>query len=264
MATPSANPPSLVWSLTEGSRSMSELAWFLAARGWLSRGRRGDGRPVLVLPGLMADDGSTAPLRQLLRSVGYRTYGWGLGVDIGPTARIVDGLDARLAYVRERNGGRQVSVIGQSLGGLMGRELARRNPGAVDRLISLGSPVTLTDRGRSRAARTYDYFTPRHLPEYSFDWWSQAEQPQIPSTSIYSRMDGVVAARACLYPDGPLTENIRVHGSHLGMGVFPPAVYAMLDRLAAPVGQWRRFAPPAHLRGHFPAVDHLPPVTATR
>lgn len=247
-------PPAMVWSLTEGSRSMSELAWFYGVRSWLTRRSVGDGRSVLVIPGLMADDASTAPLRSLLRSVGYRVYGWRLGVDIGPTARIVDGLDERLAYIRERNDG-AVSVIGQSLGGLMGRELARRNPGAVDRLITLGSPMNLTDRAQSRAGRTYDFFAPHHLPEYSFENWMAMERPVIPSTSIYSRLDGIVATSACVYDKGtPLTENIRVHSSHLGMGVQPAAVYATLDRLGAPLDDWQPFRAPAHLRAYFPAT----------
>lgn len=247
--------PSLLWGLTEGSRSLSEFGWFLGSRSWLARSHVGDGRPVMVLPGLMASDSSTAPLRALLRSVGYRTYAWGLGVDVGPTERIIDGLDSRLAYIRDRNDGRQVSVIGQSLGGLLGRELARRNPGAIDRIISLGSPVNLTDRSQSRAGRTYEFFADRHLPEYAFERWVAVEQPAIPSTSIYSRMDGVVAASACRYPDGPLTENIRIHGSHLGMAVAPPAVYATLDRLAAPLDGWRKFVAPLHLSGFYPSGE---------
>ena len=143
-------------------------------------------------------------------------------------------------------------MIGQSLGGLLGRELARRHRGAVDRLITLGSQVTMTSLRQSRARPTSG--TPaEHLPQFAFEHWTKAPQPPIPSTSIYSRSDGIVRWETCRYPAGPLTENIEVYGSHLGLGVHPAAVYAVLDRLEAAAGDWAKFTPPASLRGYFPA-----------
>ena len=145
-----AVPPPLAFGLTEGLRAASEYGWFLASRRWLARGRSGAGRPVLVVPGLDAADRSTKPLRNLLSSVGYHAYGWGLGRNVGPAERIITGLDELLLQIRDRHQA-PVSVIGQSLGGLLGRELARRHPGAVGRLITLGSQVTMTSLRQSRA-----------------------------------------------------------------------------------------------------------------
>ena len=65
--------------------------------------------------------------------------------------------------------------------------------------------------------------------------------PPVPTTSIYSRSDGVVSWRCSLNDAGPLVENIEVPASHVGMGTNPLVLYAVADRLAQPIGQWRRF-----------------------
>ena len=174
-------PPHPVFGLAEGSRALSELGWLVLARRWLARGRTGHGRPVLVLPGQLADDWTTAPLRRLLSSIGYRTYGWGLGRNIGPTLKAIDGLDRLVEELRDRHRS-PLSVIGQSLGGFLGAELERRHPGAVDRLITLASPVAITSPRQSRAYRFYDRYACEHLPEYAFDIWTKAAPPSIPST----------------------------------------------------------------------------------
>lgn len=248
-------PPSALWSLTDGSRATGELAWFACSAPWLaSRKHRGGGRPVLVLPGFLAGDGTTVPLRRMLERHGYSVYGWGLGRNVGPTPEAIAGLEALFRDVRNRHDGAPVSLIGQSLGGLFAREVARRFPGEVDRIISLGSPVSITSPEQSRAKFMYSWLSSRHLPELEFSRWAQAPQPEVPSTSIFSRLDGVCRWETCLYPKTPLTENIEVYSSHLGMAVQPPALYATLDRLAAPLDPWHRFDPPCALRSAYPGL----------
>ncbi|MFT4008810.1 MAG: hypothetical protein QM655_02085 [Nocardioidaceae bacterium] len=249
-------PPPLLFGLTEGGRAMSELGWFYAAREWLRHGRDGGGRPVLVIPGLNAGDWSTKPLRSLLTEVGYNTYGWGLGTNVGPTRQAISGLDELLVSISSRHD-QPVSVIGQSLGGFLGAELARRHVGLVDRLITLGSPMTITSPRQSRAQSEYEKHEALHLAEFAFDKWRRAARPKLPTTSIFSRSDGVVHWHACVYPAGPLTENVEVYSSHLGMGVQPAAVYAVLDRLAVDVANWTPFAAPAKLRGYFPRPQQV-------
>ena len=77
----------------------------------------------------------------------------------------------------------------------------------------------------------------------------------VPSTSVYSRWDGVVDWRTCLQQEGPTSENVAVHASHLGMGVDPAVLWIVADRLAQPRGAWRPFTPPTRfgLRALFPA-----------
>jgi pimeloyl-ACP methyl ester carboxylesterase len=202
-------PPSLLFGVSEGARAFSELGWFYATRPWLVQGRDGSGRPVLVIPGFMAGDSSTRPLRRLLGRVGYHTRGWGLGINIGPTDRTIRGLDELLQSIRDRHNA-PVSIVGQSLGGFLGAELARRYPGSVERLITLGSPMAITDLRQSRARLHYNLFRHKHLLEFDFDKWRQAPLPHIPSTSVYSRSDGINHWQACRYHDSEFTEKSRV------------------------------------------------------
>src|SRR5689334_1184761 len=98
-----ADGPPLRHYLSEPSRAAADLGKYLAARPLvMPRLPQGDGHPVLVLPGLLADDVSTGLLRGRLRRLGYRAHGWKLGRNIGPTARCVQGLEDRMTELADR------------------------------------------------------------------------------------------------------------------------------------------------------------------
>jgi pimeloyl-ACP methyl ester carboxylesterase len=250
--TADAGPPAAVLALLEAPRALAEYASFAAIARLLAVGRAGHGRPVLVLPGLLAGDRSTRPLRRLLNLAGYTAYGWRLGTNIGPTRRIISGMDAVLDEITDRHG-EPASLIGWSLGGMLGHDLACRHPGAVDRLITLGSPLYSTDPSQSRGSLFYDEYAAAHLPEYSRDSWRPPRALSMPATSVFSKTDGVVRWHTCLHPPGPRSENIEVYSSHCGLGFHPAAAYAILDRLAVPTDPWTKFVPPTWLAIHFPA-----------
>ena len=141
MGNTGAMPPRTDWhtAIAREARAAPELAAFALTAGPLLMGLpRGDGHPVLVLPGLGGADTSTAPLRWFLGQLGYNTFGWGLGENVGFGRHVTDGLDELLAAKRERG---PVSVVGWSLGGLHAVDLAHRRPDAVRSLITLGSPL---------------------------------------------------------------------------------------------------------------------------
>ncbi len=102
----------------------------------------GDGRKVIVLPGIMTGDFTTYRLVGWLKKVGYDAQGWGPGVNWGPTTQILARVDALVATAHATSG-RKVSLVGRSLGGLYAREYAKRHPEHVDRVITLGSPIQL-------------------------------------------------------------------------------------------------------------------------
>src|SRR5215472_18835331 len=134
--------PALLLFLTEPARGLADLAALPLAAPWLARAPRGDGHGVLVLPGLLASDFSTTPLRRFLGWLGYDVHGWELGRNRGPTEAVLDGLPQALRHLSARAGG-PVSVVGWSLGGIYARELARDHPGLVRHVITLGSPFAL-------------------------------------------------------------------------------------------------------------------------
>ena len=218
----------------------------------------GDEQPVLVLPGLLADDDSTWALRRMLRDLGYRVHGWRLGRNLGPTAATVTGLQNRLIDLRSRYDS-EVSVIGWSLGGIYARTLARDIPTAVRQVITLGSPIRLAHERQSRARRAYDRYAHLHVLPRELPLESGADALPVPATSIYSRYDGIVAWQACLDVPSARAENIAVVGSHLGFGYHPAVIWAVADRLAQPLGDWAPFRPPTTLRPLYPPADSPPP-----
>ena len=222
------------------SRALPELGAFWLMRPWLSALPSGDGHPVLVLPGLLADDASTRPLRGFLNGQGYRAHGWKLGRNMGLRGTLEDDMLARVGELHDRDGGRKVSLVGWSLGGLYGRQLAKLVPEKVRCLISLGSPFAGTPQS-TNAWRAYEMATGSRVEDFDLLTYGLAEAPPVPTTSIFSRSDGICAWRACLNEEGPLAENIEVVGSHLGLGHHPAAVFAIADRLAQPEGEWRKF-----------------------
>ena len=242
-------PPSRLLLLMEG-RAVFGLAAFRAALPWLRAAPRGDGHPVMVLPGLGASDASTRPLRGYLADLGYAVQGWELGRNLG-RSRFVDlALVPRLQEMRAR-AGRRVSLIGWSLGGILAREAARRVPQDVRLVVTMGSPFAGGGRA-SNVARLFEAVSGRRIADDPHLRRRIREAPPVPLTSIYSRTDGVVAWRACLEDEGPTSENIEVRGSHCGLGHNPLVLWAVADRLAQPEGAWSRFVPGGALRALYP------------
>ena len=240
---PSATPtddiraPSALMMLMEG-RAPWELAATIAATPWLRRLPRGDGHPVMVYPGLGANDLTTAPLRSLLRHLGYAALPWGQGFNFGPRRGVLKQCNDALRALFDQHQ-RPVSLIGWSLGGLYAREMAKELPDHTRCVITLGTPFTGHPRA-TNAWRFYEMVSGQtvHDPEMIE---RLRTPPPVPTTSIYSRSDGIVAWRCSVNEPGPLVENIEVHASHVGMGLNPLALWAVADRLAQPPGQWKPF-----------------------
>jgi pimeloyl-ACP methyl ester carboxylesterase len=234
------------------------LAWpefgaYLATMPMWGLAPRGDGHPVLILPGLAQSDLSTRPLRRFLAWRGHGTSGWGQGRNTGRTGFVDEGLRQRLSALHAQHG-RKVSLIGWSMGGLFARDLARQTPEAVRQVITLGSPFTGPAKA-SNAWRLYEMLSGERAGDPAV--MQRHRGPlDVPATSIYSRRDGIVAWQCCLDNDRdaarPRVENIEVVSTHCGMGHHPAVLYAVADRLAQPEDEWRRFAPTAAVRWMYP------------
>lgn len=229
--------PHALLVLLEG-RAPWEYAAMLAAMPWLKRLPRGDGHPVIVYPGLGATDITTAPLRGFLQDLGYSAYPWKQGFNFGPRRGVLDAVREHVQRIASRHDDK-VSLIGWSLGGLYAREMAKEFPKLARCVITLGSPFAGHPRA-TNAWRFYEWVSGQdvHDPEL-------IEQirgvPPVPTTSIYSRTDGVVAWQCSLNEESPQAENIEVHASHIGMGMNPLALYAIADRLRQDPAHWKRF-----------------------
>ena len=226
--------------LLEG-RAIPELFGFAASLPTLTAlAPRGDGQPVLVLPGLTTNDTSTIAMRRFLKSKGYPTYGWKMGFNFGPRPGVEEGLIALVNDLYEEHG-RKVSIVGWSLGGIYARQLGKMLPKKVRQVISMGSPFGGSPRA-TNAWRVYEMAsgqssqdTERHMGG------AISAPPPVPTTAIYSKTDGVCAWQNCIEVQSDIAENIEVKGSHCGLGHHPAAVYAVADRLAQPEGEWAPF-----------------------
>lgn len=259
VADDSVRGPHPLYTALEARAAVEYPLWTMV-RPLLENLPHGDGHPVMVLPGFTAADRSTVPLRALLRRLGYRTYGWKLGANLGPTPHIVQGMQERFETILDREGGRKITVVGWSLGGIFGRELARNNPDDVRQVVTLGSPIRMMPGDRSAASAVWDSLRDLHDPK-AIEIMGQSDRPPlpVPTTSVYTRSDGIVHWRTCLETKSAIAENVEVFGSHCGLGFNPSAAIVVADRLAQPEGQWKPFRSPLWVKSAFPRPSNWKP-----
>jgi pimeloyl-ACP methyl ester carboxylesterase len=248
-------PPGLGLLLAE-MRGIFELNASLLTAPLLLRAPKGDGHPVLALPGFLAGDLSMAPLRRYLVELGYDAYAWQMGRNLGGMLRLREALRERLAEIYA-SAGRKVSLVGWSLGGVYARDLALHAPDMVRCVVTLGSPFA-NDVRATNATRLYEVLSGETVGDDPEFFNALAGDLGVPATSIFSRTDGVVNWRTCLLQPSTAAENIEVYlASHVGLGVNPAVLWAVADRLAQQEGQFSQF----DRSGPF-AIAYAPPERA--
>ncbi|WFU38647.1 alpha/beta hydrolase [Bradyrhizobium sp. CB82] len=245
-------PPGLGLLLAE-ARGLFEFNASLFLSPLLMRAPKGDGHPVLALPGFLASDLSMAPMRRYLHELGYDAQAWRMGRNLGGLARVRDALRVRLAEIHAATG-RKVSLVGWSLGGVYARDLALQAPDMVRYVVTLGSPFA-NDVRATNATRLYETLSGERVEDFAELREAIAGDLPVPSTSIFSRSDGIVHWRTCQCRPCERAENIEVYfASHIGLGVNPAALWAVADRLAQPEGEFWPF----DRAGPF-AIAYAPP-----
>ncbi|HEX2548145.1 MAG TPA: alpha/beta hydrolase-fold protein [Ramlibacter sp.] len=247
-----ARLPPIPLLLAEPVRAFAELSTLSLAWPWLARAPRGDGHPVVLLPGLYATDAYMLPMRNFLRSRGHEVHAWGAGRNWGrweALERVVVPLVQRL----HAQHGRKVSLVGASMGGLYARAAAHRVPECVRCVVTLSSAVQREREGT--------YITPVYeaVTRESADTLAVGPAP-VPCTSVFSRSDGLSDWRPVLLPAAPRQENVEVVASHLGMAWHPAVLYLVADRLGQAERGWQPFRAPAgaawlYPQGHDRALE---------
>ena len=235
-------PPSAWLALTEGQRVALEVMSLSAARRLLADLPRGDGHPVMVLPGFLGSDSYNNAVRRFLASLGYAVHGWGLGRNLGPRDGTLEKLLERFDFLYSRHR-EPLTLIGHSLGGIFARELAREAPEKVRQVITLGSPFGKGRISGSYPSRVFEALNP--IDELPVDEGALHIAPPVPTTAVYSKGDGIVnwqtAVQQREYALGPV-QNIQVRGSHCGMTLNPAVWYLLADRLCQPQDDWAPFS----------------------
>jgi pimeloyl-ACP methyl ester carboxylesterase len=168
---------------------------------------RGDGHSVLLIPGLLANDDYLRPLSNWLGRVGYRPIWSGLRIDPGFSESAIRRVTERVEQ-EHRSAGRQVSIIGHSMGGALARSAAVRSPNAVRHVITLGSPL---------------FFGAQHRLSLS-----------VAMTAIHTRNDRIVRHPHALGRDDH-AQNIEVSGSHVGLALNAEVYRHLGNALAATI-----------------------------
>ncbi len=207
-------------------------------------------RAVITIPGFTGTDEAVAPLNDALSGLGYTAESWGLGVNSGVPARSkfeqqVNQIAKRALRLADKTGAR-VSLVGHSLGGMFAREIGRRYPLLIDRVVTMGSPAHVA-RADDQPAEPGGHGRPlgRRDRDHLF---SDQPPPGLPLIAIYSRLDAIAPVRTTqipldfmVDPEGAPRENVEVLCSHLGMAVNPLVQIVIADRLAQPLHDWRPF-----------------------
>jgi pimeloyl-ACP methyl ester carboxylesterase len=205
---------------------------------------RGDGHPVLILPGLGAHDAHTLPMRRFVAGLGYEALPWKQGFNLGAREGLDELLHKLAALIDDATTRRhkKVSLIGWSLGGIFARELAKRSPEKVRQVITLGSPFS-GHPSSTHATQIYQWLSGRQAGDREMIERVRVAPP-MPFTSIFSKTDGIVAWPSSVQSPGAWSENIPVSlASHLGLITNPVVLYIVANRLAQPEGQWRPHQP---------------------
>jgi pimeloyl-ACP methyl ester carboxylesterase len=221
-------------------------------------------KAVLTLPGFGGPEISLSPLNAFLARQGFMAEGWGLGTNRGPRGadalpQLIDALKPKLERMAEKSGGK-VALVGQSLGGIYAREIARALPDLTDRVITLGSPAYLKADGLDHMNATLHlamrWINGKKVQDHLTDTPPEAlhEAPPVPLVAIFSAFDGVVDETTTAIPTGELTfegrlprENIEIVGSHCGMAVNPIVLVAVCDRLLIDSAKWTAFDARAYM-----------------
>jgi pimeloyl-ACP methyl ester carboxylesterase len=210
-------------------RTAVELPRLLGRAPSLARAPRGDGAPVLTIPGWRAPEASVAPITGYLRWLGYDARSWGLGVNRGFPERDAPIVAERIAEVARR-ADRPVTLVGWSLGGTIAREAARVAPESVRRVITYGTPA-VGGPSYTLGASTYG---PQECARIAalIDRLDAESPIRVPITAIYTRRDSVVSWQACLDHRSPDVEHVEVRSTPLGLGIDPDVWHVVADRLA--------------------------------
>lgn len=223
-------PSKLLWAAEVPRAGWALMSWPRHRRA-LNAVREGDGRPVMLLPGLLNTDRTNIVLLRFLNKLGYRAHGWGLGRNFGVRTVGADAerLIARIEALAAAEG--PVTLVGVSLGGIIARLVAHRRPELIREIVTISSPFA-GDGKATNVWRVFELATGERLDDPAVVSRSAeiASPPTVPTTAIWSRSDGLVAGAHCRDTHG---RSIEIRSSHLGVQIRPEVLIAVAQILGS-------------------------------
>jgi hypothetical protein len=214
------------------SRSIVEWASMYGMYRFIPKSKKVQGRPVLLTPPYLGNDYSTRYVRKYLKSVGFKTYKWELGVNT-INSKYLPKLVERLDEIYEKHQ-EKVSLVGWSGGGIFAKIIANRYPEKVEQLVTIGSPIWGIENMKTPLVKTLEFFRGKTLRERNKKILEELEHiPNVPITCIYTKTDGIVPWKYCLEAETYRNDikNIEVFGSHMGMGANASVMFGVANSL---------------------------------
>lgn len=205
----------------------------LWSRFWRSFGRLGprgpaNGPRLMVIPGFLANDRTTAGLQRAFAAAGYRVAGWGLGLSTGIRP---DTLDRLVAAIEAFGEGGKVTLVGWSLGGVYAREAAKRRPELIEKVVTLGSPFSGSKRANN-VWRLYELVAGHPVDDPPIET-DTAAKPPVPTLALWSRRDGIISVCAARGEPGERDAEQEVDCSHMGFVVSGKAYPKIIEAVRA-------------------------------
>ncbi len=189
-------------------------------------------KPVLLMPPYLGNDISTTFVRKYLKSVGFKTYKWDLGVNMinsKSLPKLVEKLDEIYEKHQEK-----VNLVGWSGGGIFAKIIANRHPDKVEQLITIGSPVWGIKNMQTPLVKMLEFLRGKSLKERNEKFLRELEEiPNVPITCIYTKTDGLLPWKHCMEAETLRKDinNIEVFGSHCGMGANASVLLTVANSL---------------------------------
>ena len=185
-------------------------------------------RMVMILPGF-----GTNPIRmryfaRRLEDAGHTVKRWGCGYNWGFSEELFEQLEERLDDLHER-AGEPVVLVGWSLGGLYARELAKRQPGSVAKVISMGSPFSGSLRANN-VWRIYQAVAGHRVDEPKLSA-QLSRKPPVETVALWSPRDGAISPRSAAGYPGERDRAVALRCSHMGFSYSPEAIRAVAHEI---------------------------------
>jgi hypothetical protein len=216
------------------SRSAVEWISMFGIYPLIPKHRASKNKPVLLMPPYLGNDLSTAFVRNYLKSVGFKTYKWELGVNM-INSKYLPKLIERLDEIFEKHQ-EKVSLVGWSGGGIFAKIIANRHPNKVAQLITIGSPVWGVKNMKTPLVNMLEFLRGKSLRERNNKFIKELEEiPDVPITCIYTKTDGLLPWKHCMEAETLRNDikNIEVFGSHCGMGANASVLLTVANSLNA-------------------------------
>jgi hypothetical protein len=214
------------------TRSVVEWISMFGIYPFIPKHKASKNRPVLLMPPYLGNDLSTTFVRNYLKSVGFKTYKWELGVNMinsKSLPKLIEKLDEIFEKHQEK-----VSLVGWSGGGIFAKIIANRHPDKVEQLITIGSPVWGVKNMKTPVVRSLEFLRGRKLKERNDKFIKELEEiPDVPVTCIYTKTDGLLPWKHCMEAETLRKDikNIEVFGSHCGMGANASVLLTVANSL---------------------------------